>query len=118
MNDIQIKKMRTDSTADVILEIIARLDLTSLMSSIFVYTEDEFAKELIKRYEFKLIEAYENKDTFRSTLHLFYQETAHYIKKHQLYKEFYSFCYFIFTSLLLKKTETERTSSRCVELLL
>jgi hypothetical protein len=98
LNDNKIKKYRTEGTAKMILELIRGLDLASLLSDIFIYTDNPIAKDLIKRYEWQLIGAIEEPEKFEKGLHLFYQETARHIKKQQLFKEFYSFCYFVFST--------------------
>lgn len=107
INDTIIKKKRTDGTAHMILDLVKGMELSSLLSDIFMYTNDPVAKELIKRYEFQLISAVEEPEEFRKNLHMFYQNTASYIKKNQLFKEFYSFCYFVFSTLSAKKHEQD-----------
>lgn len=104
-NEVQIKKKRTEGTVAMILELIREMELTSLMTDIFLQTDDAFAKQLIRRYEYQLIEAFENPKEFKKNLHTFYRETASYIKKKNLYKEFYSFCYFVFSNLAVKRKE-------------
>ncbi|PLS15059.1 hypothetical protein CVD28_24580 [Bacillus sp. M6-12] len=111
LNENQIKKKRTEGTAMMILDLIKGLELTSMMSDIFMYTEDPVAKELIKRYELQLVGAFEDPEEFKKNLHMFYQDTASYIKKNKLYKEFYSFCYFVFSTLSMKRLEREKDFS-------
>lgn len=104
-NEVQIKKKRTEGTVNMVLDLIKGMELTSLMTDIFLVTDDDFAKRLIRRYEYQIIEAFENPDAFEKNLHTFYRETASYIKKNRLYKEFYSFCYFVFSNLAVKRKE-------------
>jgi hypothetical protein len=111
MNETQIKKNRTDGTAMMVLDLIKGLELTSMMSDIFMYTEDNVAKELIKRYELQLVGAFEDSEGFKKNLHAFYRDTASYIKKNKLYKEFYSFCYFVFSTLSVKRLERKTDQS-------
>jgi hypothetical protein len=111
INETQIKKNRTDGTAFMILELVKDMELTSMMSDIFMYTEDKVAKDLIKRYELQLVGAFEDPEAFQKNLHTFYRDTASYIKKNRLYKEFYSFCYFVFTTLSAKRSERSEEQS-------
>lgn len=106
-NEVQIKKKRTKGTVLMTLELIRGTELTDLMTDIFLMTKDVVAKELIRRYEYQIIEAFENPEAFEKNLHTFYRETASYIKKNKLYKEFYAFCYFVFSNLSVKRREKE-----------
>lgn len=109
-NEVQIKKKRTEGTVYMVLELIEGMELTDLMTDIFLVTEDVFAKNLIRRYEYQIIEAFERPVEFKKNLHTFYRETASYIKKNKLFKEFYSFCYFVFSNLSMKRREKGASS--------
>lgn len=103
LSDKAIVKARTDSSAYAILEITKDIDISSLLSDIFVYTDNPIAKEMIKRYETQLLLSNLNPEKFSKGLHSFYQKTYEYIKGNKLEKEFMSFFYFIISVLSVKK---------------
>ncbi|MDF2879691.1 MAG: hypothetical protein K0R54_248 [Clostridiaceae bacterium] len=113
----KILKKRTEATAFAILESVKNIDFNSLITDIFVYTESPIAKELITKYEYQLFLSIENPDKFKENLNGFYKDTAFFIKKNKLYKEFLSFFYFIFSTLHSKKVINEDAFSCYINIL-
>ncbi|WCK57647.1 hypothetical protein PP175_26800 (plasmid) [Aneurinibacillus sp. Ricciae_BoGa-3] len=105
LTEAKIRKNRTRGTVEMILERVTNMDLSSLLSNIFIHTDNPVAKELTRKYESQLILAVENPEEFKNNLHDFYSETARYIKKNQLFEEFFSFCYFVYSSLSAKQSD-------------
>lgn len=108
ISDKKIKKNRTKGTAIEILRLIKTISLSDLLAHIYMHSEDSFATEMIKQYETQLVLAHEKPDTFVRNLHSFYLTMASLIKKRDGYKAFFSFCYFVFTSLSAKQYNDEK----------
>lgn len=110
ITDRELIKVRTGGTISMILRDLEELDLASLLSDIFVHTDNALAKELIRKYETQIILAYENPDKFSEGLHKFFVNTSNYIKDNNLYREFMSFYYFIFSTFAIKGTLAQNKS--------
>lgn len=104
ITDKELLKIRTQGTVDMVLRDILGQDLDLLLADIFVNTDNPMAKELIMKYENQLVFAYSNPNLFREKLHKFFMDTAYYIKENNLYREFLSFFYFIFSTFSIKDT--------------
>lgn len=109
MNDIQIKKNRTEGTAKATCFQMIGLELHELMADLFIYSNNPEEKKLIKIYENQLMNAWENPEKFEKELHLFFIETARYIKKKGLVSEFYGFCYFVFSTMSKKRDDKQQS---------
>lgn len=110
ITDRELIKIRTGGTISMILRDLEGLDLASLLADIFVHTDNALAKELIRRYEAQIVLAYENPDKFEDGLHKFFVDTNNYIKENNLYREFMSFYYFIFSTFAVKGTLAQNKS--------
>lgn len=110
ITDRELIKIRTGGTISMILKDLEDLDLASLLADIFVHTDNDLAKELIRRYETQIILAYENPDKFADGLHRFFVDTSNYIKENNLYREFMSFYYFTFSTFAVRGTLAQNKS--------
>lgn len=96
IDEKEIRKSRTKATATTILSLVEKIDIDVLIESLFIKTEDEFTKKMIKEYEKQLILAKLKPQEFARDLNSFYSNMARYIKKNNLLKNFLLFYYIIF----------------------
>lgn len=92
----QIKKRNTKITANIIVENLEGLDISDLLSNVYIKVDDEVSKELVKMYESQLILAMTSPNKFITNLHTFYNNTAKYLKKNKLYDKFLLFYYYTY----------------------
>lgn len=109
----KLTEFRTNGTAKMILELTKKISVDSLISDIFVYTDNPIAQKLIKLYEARLITACINPHKFEKELHSFYKNTTSFIVKNNLQREFCSFFYFVFSSIMTKEELKNIDSLNC-----
>lgn len=61
----QVKKYRTDTTAIVILEHLERVDVTELITELFIHSDNEVSMVLIKKFESILVLAVTSPEKFK-----------------------------------------------------
>lgn len=87
----KILKKNTKSTANVILENLENAKVEEVLIDLYIKTNDENSRELVKLYEKQIVLALMDKDKFKEQLYSFYVNTAKYIKKNNLYSDFLLF---------------------------
>ncbi len=99
----EIQKKRLKGTIRSITEKLENLEVEDIVKDTFVYTEDEFSRELLNKYEKQLYLAKLRPDEFSKGIYRFFQDTAKFIKENRQISRFYEFCYFIYSELKLKE---------------
>lgn len=94
-----IQRKRTEGTILSILIKLKGIPTDELIADLFLHTEDEFATELVKKFEGILIKASMDLNYLNENLHDFYIETAKYLKENKMYNNFSKFAYFIYSNL-------------------
>lgn len=87
----KILKQNTKSTIKVILENLENAKVEEVLMDLYIKTNDQTSKELVKLYEKQIVLAIMDKDKFKSQLYNFYTDTSKYIKKNNLYSDFLLF---------------------------
>lgn len=78
------------------------VDIDSLVKDLYIYTEDEFARELVNNFEKQLYIAKLRPKEFSSGLYKFMETNAKFIRDNKYFKEFYEFSYFIYSEMNTK----------------
>lgn len=94
----KISKLRTNATANAILDNLKGVSVDKVITELFIYSEDEISTQLIKRFEAILISALTNPVKFKENLHSKYKEVTSFIKENNLYSDFFEFSYLIYSS--------------------
>lgn len=81
---------RSLNSGIMILELLKDVPFTELSVSLYFITKDTVSM-LARVYESELELALIDRDKFLKGIHKFYNETAIYIKKNDMYKEFFAF---------------------------
>ena len=92
----QIRKSNAKRTANVIIENLEGLDISDLITNLYIKVDDEVSKQLVKMYEGQLILAMTDPNKFVANLNTFYNNTAKYLKKNKLYDKFLLFYYYTY----------------------
>lgn len=92
----EMRKMRTKATAMTILSLVEKMEIEELIESLFIQSDDEFTRNMLKKYEKQLILAKLKPEEFNKNLNMFYSDMAKYIKKNNLTKNFLMFYYIVF----------------------
>lgn len=82
---------RTMNTATTIISTIADVPFEKLTASLYFFCQDIKIKGFTRLYESQLELAGANPEKFAKGLHKFYNETTVYIKKENLYQQFFDF---------------------------
>lgn len=106
---VQIK--RTEGTIMSIYLKLEGIKTEDLITDLFLYVEDEVEKELVKMFESVLIRASMDAEFLKNNLHKFYKDTARFLKKENLYKNFSDFSYFIYKSFSQSSTNVNVLSA-------
>jgi hypothetical protein len=95
----EIQRLRTRSTVLILLDLLKDISVDDLITDLFVYTEDEEAINLIKRYEKTIIKGKVKENFLRDNLNVFYRDMSKYLKQNNLFKKFIDLIYFVYSSL-------------------
>lgn len=96
VDEKEIRKIRTKATAMTVLTLVENINIEELIESLFIQSDDEFTRKMLKEYEKQLILAKLKPEEFNKNLNMFYSDMAKYIKKNNLLKNFLMFYYIVF----------------------
>lgn len=99
MNYRDVQKLRTRSTVFVVSELLEDIDVNELISELFIYTDDKDSMKLVKAYEKVILKGKMEENYLAQNLNVFYRDMSRYLKKHNLFKVFAEFAYFIYSNL-------------------
>lgn len=92
-------KTYTKATIYTIQEHIQDIDFEELVTGIYLHTDDEDVKYLLKSIEKQLLLCKIDFEKFSSGLHNYYVSMAEEIKEKKLYKKFYKLSYYIYAAM-------------------
>lgn len=96
VDEKEIRKTRTKATAMTILNLVKDIEVNDLIESLFIQSDDEPTRKMLKDYEKQLILAKLKPEEFNRDLNMFYTNMARYIKKNNLLKNFLLLYYIVF----------------------
>lgn len=96
VDEKEIRKTRTKATAMTILNLVKEIEIDTLIESLFIQSDDEFTRKILKDYEGQLLLAKLKPEEFKRDLNVFYANMARYIKKNNLIKNFLILYYMVF----------------------
>ena len=96
VDEKEIRKTRTKATAMTILNLVKDIEIDDLIESLFIQSDDEFTRKMLKDYEKQLILAKLKPEEFNKNLNMFYTDMAKYIKKNNLLKNFLLLYYVVY----------------------
>ena len=101
----ELNKYKANATAESIISILKDIEVNDLIVDLFLTSEDENFKKLIKSFEKCLIYSKLNPEKFKKEIYDFFKKNAETIKNELLFSELYKFTYFIYSSFSLKKID-------------
>ena len=93
MKEVDLRKYKTKSSANVIIEKLDNVETEDILTGIFIKSDYDESEHLIKLFEKQLIVAKLRKGDFKGGLYKFFKSTSQYIKKNRLFREFFKIAY-------------------------
>lgn len=101
-----VRKRRTKIISKIILGLIEVVSLEELLHQLFLVNVEEY-KEFITKYEKLIILAFSNSDKFKEVFYRELKNTTLYIKKNNLYRDYFNFAHSLFTNIQLQDINRE-----------
>lgn len=102
LTEKEVRKRHVQGTLFAVNACLKEVPVNELITDLFVETNDKYAKELIKRFERQLVLFKIKPKEFTRTLGAFFINTANYIHRNNLYKQYFEFIHYMYVNLNVK----------------